>query len=377
MSKIFVEKCNSYDDIMIKNSIYKILQESPLNEDIRGKTIFLKVNLLRKQTPDKNITTHPTVVKAVSQFIIEKGGNPIIGDSPAGPFTKAVLDGIYDASGLTTVAKETGASLNYDVSYREVTFEHAKMLKSFLVIEGVLKADMVICLAKLKTHGMMTYTGGVKNLFGVIPGLTKAKYHVKLDNPTNFANHLVDICEFIKPTFTILDGVEAMEGNGPNSGFTRELGYILAGENPYDVDEIALKITKINRKMVPTSVAAENRGLISKNIECDVDEKELEMIKPFVLPESISVNFVNGRMPNFMANLILGLVKSKPVFDKKRCIGCGHCERICPAELIEIKDTKAVYNPRKCISCFCCHEVCPVHAIDIKTPILGRLVLKG
>ncbi|MGL5438872.1 MAG: DUF362 domain-containing protein, partial [Filifactoraceae bacterium] len=342
-----------------------------------GKSIFLKVNLLRKQTPDKNITTHPTVVKAVCEYIIENGGKPIIGDSPAGPFNKAALEGIYDASGLALVAKETGAKLNYNFDFTEINFINASMLKNFLVIDGVLNADMVVCLAKFKTHGMMTYTGGVKNLFGVIPGLTKAKYHVKLESPTNFANHLVDICEFIKPIFTIIDGIEAMEGNGPNSGFTRKLGYILAGENPYDVDEVALKIAKIDPALVPTSVVARNRGLVSCNIDCNLVNEDLKKIEPFVLPESISVNFVSGRMPNFIANMIVGLVKSKPIFDKTLCIGCGHCERICPAGIIEVKGSKAVYSSKECISCFCCHEVCPVHAINIKTPFLGRLVLKG
>ena len=63
------------------------------------------------------------------------------------------------------------------------------------IIKIATDVDFVVSVAKMKTHGMMTYTGAVKNLFGVIPGLIKAEYHFKMNNENNFAHHLLDISE--------------------------------------------------------------------------------------------------------------------------------------------------------------------------------------
>ena len=57
--------------------------------------------------------------------------------------------------------------------------------------------------------------------------------------------------------------------------------------------------------------------------------------------------------------------RGKPKFDKKKCIGCGLCERICPAKCIKVdkKKKQIEIDLTKCIFCGYCEEICPVDAI--------------
>ena len=46
-----------------------------------------------------------------------------------------------------------------------------------------------------------------------------------------------------------------------------------------------------------------------------------------------------------------------------KCIGCGKCEKICPARNIKLADSRPVWG-KDCFSCCACFHVCPVKAID-------------
>lgn len=136
-----------------------------------GQKVLLKVNLLMKKRPEEAVTTHPSVVEAVIRLVQEAGGIPIIGDSPGGPYTVSALQKIYKMSGLLEVAERTGAILNEDVGQTTIQYPEGKLIRSLTVTNCVLEADVIIPVSKLKTHSMMTFTGAVKVLFGVIPGL--------------------------------------------------------------------------------------------------------------------------------------------------------------------------------------------------------------
>ncbi len=374
MSKIGIVKCNSYEYEEVLKKVYEALEGLDNIREMKPGRVLVKTNLLKKNKPEDGVTTHPYVVEGVVRFLQDRGHRVVIGDSPGGPFIKGILKVIYESCGILDVARRTGCELNYDTDSIDVHFNEAKYLKNMKLVKSFTEVDYVVSCGKLKTHTMMTYTGAVKNLFGVIPGVIKADYHLNLNDITQFAHMLIDICEYIKPVFSVLDGIEAMEGDGPSSGDIRNLGLILAGDNPYDLDYVATAITGINN--APTIVESKNRGLLSKHEDLDYfgdDIRDMEVV-PFKLPKSTHVNFISGRIPKFVEEFILDNIRPYPVIKEDLCISCGICANNCPAKVMDMESGKPTINTKDCIRCFCCHELCPKKAVGIKRHPLHKIV---
>lgn len=380
MQTVSIQRCETYEKDQVEHGLFQCLNGiEGIKDKLSNKKVLVKVNLLMKKNPDEAVTTHPSVVEGLVRYLQKLSCEVIIGDSPGGPFTERILKGIYKASGMTEVAESTGCELNYNSASAHVVNEKAKMLKSMDIIDVVTKVDCVISVAKLKTHGMMTYTGAVKNLFGTIPGLIKADYHLKMNDTINFAEHLVDICEYISPILSIIDGIEGMEGDGPSAGEKRHVGLLMASDNPYALDTIASRIIGIDANLIPTIAVAKERKIFSGDIKdikiIGTQLKDIH-IKPFKLPKSLNVNFVGGRVPKFVENILLNTLRPKPVFDHSICISCGDCSRSCPAKVIDMGSKKPIVDLEKCIRCFCCHELCPKKAVDIKQHWLYEKLFK-
>jgi uncharacterized protein (DUF362 family)/Pyruvate/2-oxoacid:ferredoxin oxidoreductase delta subunit len=277
------------------------------------------------------------------------------------------------------VAERTGCELNFNTEVLEISNPNAKRLKSMQIIKIAREVDFVVSAAKRKTHGMMTFTGAVKNLFGVIPGLVKADYHLRLNSVDNFADHLVDICEAVKPVFSVIDGIDGMEGDGPSAGEKRHVGLIMASDSPYALDSVASSIIGMEPMIIPTIRSAKERNLFSGNLE-DVEirgiQREEIKLAPFKLPGSVNVNFVGGRVPKVFEKFLLNNLRPKPEFNYDLCISCGDCKRSCPPGIIDMSSGKPVPDLSKCIRCFCCHELCPKKAVDIKRHWLYDRMLK-
>ena len=111
-----------------------------------------------------------------------------------------------------------GFSLYTACKSRAVTLPRAQRCRELSVVEPFLDRDYLIDLAKLKTHGMVGFSGAVKNLFGAVPGLQKPELHCRFPEREPFSEMLVDLCDFLRPDLCFLDGVWAMEGNGPTGG---------------------------------------------------------------------------------------------------------------------------------------------------------------
>ena len=333
MNTVSIVKCDDYEFNNVKRAVYEALDEidNIKLKIIKGSRILIKTNLLMKKNPEDAVTTHPAVVEAIVGYLQDIGCKVIIGDSPGGPFTEWNLKSVYKAAGMLGVAERTGCELNFDTSVLEISNSGAKRLKSMQIIRIAKEVDFVVSAAKLKTHGMMTYTGAVKNLFGVIPGLVKADYHLRLNNTDNFADHLVDICETVRPVFSIIDGIDGMEGDGPSAGEKRHAGLIR-------LDEIR--------------------------------------IEPFKLPKSHNANLIGGRVPKAFERMVLNTLRPKPVFNHEMCISCGDCKRSCPPGIIDMSSGKPVPDLSRCIRCFCCHELCPKKAVDIRRHWIYDKVLK-
>lgn len=350
-----------------------------------GERIVLKANLLRAAPPESAICTHPAVVEAAAKLVKEAGGTPVICDSPGGALHKeAVLRNLYEKTGMAAAAAAAGAELSMDSSTRTVSLPEGKVLRQAEIITPVAEADGVIDLCKMKTHVLMSMTGAVKNLFGVIPGLSKVGYHATHPDHATFADVLLDLTGYVKPRLSLMDGILAMEGDGPgSSGTPRQAGLLLASANPLALDTAAGAIMNLPRQDNPVLLAAERRGLTPCRME-DVEliggtVEELRMAD-YKFPASTKSNLMDflGPLARPAERLCKKALSQTPRIDGAKCVGCGICAKSCPGQAIAMTapGKKARISQKACIHCYCCHELCPQRAVELHQSWLGRLLTK-
>jgi uncharacterized protein (DUF362 family)/NAD-dependent dihydropyrimidine dehydrogenase PreA subunit len=379
-SRVALVRCDEYREELVYAGVRKGLDLlGGISTFVKpGEKIVLKPNVLIGSDPAKNVTTHPEVFKAVGKIFKEAGADVSYGDSPSlggceGNMAKAGLKKIGDELGFTLADFDHG---------QEISHGSALQNKKFVFANAVLAADGVVSLPKMKTHGLTLFTGAVKNQFGCIPGLLKGQFHVKIADPYDFATMLVDINTFIRPRLYIMDGIAAMEGNGPRNGNSRPMSVLILSTDPVAVDSVACKMIKLDPEFVPTSVPGEKCGLGTYHYE----QMEIvgETIESFVVDD---FKVVRKRPARSKGGLLRSLLKNqltpRPVVDAGKCTGCGTCIKMCPFGPTALDWMRheagklPKHNYAACIRCYCCQETCPEGAITIKSPLLGRLVFRS
>ena len=109
----------------------------------------------------------------------------------------------------------------------------------FVIFSPIAEADVIVNLAKLNSHSLTGYSGAVKNYFGTVPGVTKFEMHARFPDYSDFGSMLADLCIMLtdsKPTYNVLDGIIAMEGNGPTGGEPKRMDCIMSGLDPFAID---------------------------------------------------------------------------------------------------------------------------------------------
>lgn len=363
--------CESYDEELIQNSINKLLSSfNELNNKLSpGRlNILIKPNLLAPRHPDKAVTTHPAVLKAVIKYLQKYECNITIADSPAGTYNQKVMERLYNTCEIKKVAEETGCNLNYDLSDVMVEFPEGKVFKKSLIIKSAVEADLIINVAKLKTHTLTRLTCATKNLFGLMPGVLKYRQHLAMPDIRVFSQMILDMNKYFEnKVFNIVDGVIGMEGEGPSGGDPKFTGAILAGNDSQAIDVIACKIMGMPYKTVSTLAGYKD----AENIEL----KELSELKTynFVLPPE-RMKSLPDYIPNFVQDFLTEIIVAKPVINKKTCQKCGICVKSCPAEIIKMNEKGAYIKTYKtCIKCYCCQEACPYKSIHLSKPLLERI----
>ena len=375
-SKVAIIRCNSYDAAEVKAAVSRGIELIGGAGAFvkKGEKILLKVNLLVGEVPEKCVTTHPVVFRAVAELFAAEGAELSYGDSPGFGATGAAAK----KAGIADVAEELKIGLADFKEGRDVFFGEGNQNKKFNIANGVLDSDGLISLPKMKTHGLERFTGSVKNQFGCVVGMRKGEFHVKLPDATDFARMLVDLNSYIHPRLYIMDGVMAMEGNGPRGGTPRQMNVLLFSTDPIALDATASRMINLNPLFVPTTlVGAENGAGKYKEEDIEIVGDALKdfICMDFNVERTPVKSIKKGKMVQFLNNRLV----AKPYIIEEKCTQCGTCVQSCPVEGKAVNwlngdKTKApVYDYSKCIKCYCCQEMCPESAIILKDPLIIKV----
>lgn len=377
---VSITECRSYDFTAVRAAVLAAAEAVGGFGFVKpGMTVAMKVNLVSGEKPDKAATTHPAVVCAVCDILRELGASVIVGDSPGGLYNQVAVGRIYNLTGMHECEKY-GATLNTDFSEGQAEYPGARAAHEFLYTAYLDKADAVINLCKLKTHGMMGLSCASKNMFGTVPGIVKPEYHFRYPSYERFADMILDLGEYFHPELTICDAVIGMEGNGPTAGTPRPIGAILASRSMPMLDAVAASVIGLTPEDVPTLLAARNRGSLPENISDisifgSVDDFKISDYKNIATRHSLHFRGTSDNViRNIFAGVTAGLLSAKPGLDKKKCVGCNKCGSICPASAIRMVRGKAKINRKKCIRCFCCQEFCPKGAMKVRRTLVSRII---
>ncbi len=374
MSDIIIKKCGRYDTAEIKEKIREGFERlGGLDKYIKtGEKVLLKPNALVPVKPETAVVTHPVFVRAVIQLAREKTDKIFIGESPgAGKYGYAA-----SVTGVKKAAEEEGAEIIDFKADTDVVRKEKIIYNKFRLDKRLLEMDKIINLPKLKTHSLMQMTLCVKNMYGIIPGLKKLEYHANAERDKEiFAAALIDVYRACPPAFNIMDGITAMEGDGPGTGGTPvDLGVIIMGEDGFAIDAMVPGLVGADPDRVYTNAVYKKRAKSGAAPVYRVIEGEEKLIKKFKMPPDISRKGFFGFFIGFLKEHAL----ARPAFDPEKCTACGICISHCPVNALTFGEKKQGYNEikcdyKKCISCFCCHEMCGENAVRIKKRFLSFL----
>ena len=374
-NRVWLAQCPDYGQ-SLEEKIEKAFDALQVWDKIRpGMKVVLKPNLVMSSKPEQAIITHPAFTAAVGKCVQKAGGRVVIAESPGGPYTPAAMKAMFRATGYRDMAEACGFTLYTDCKSREVTLPQAKRCRELSVVEPFLDRDYLIDLPKLKTHSMVGFSGAVKNLFGTVPGLQKPELHCRFPEREPCSEMLCDLCHFLGPDLSLMDGIWAMEGNGPTGGQRRDLYVIAGSESPWALDVAAASLVGLEPEKIAMLREGHERGygpLDLSELELVGDPMETLLAPDFLRAQASSTDFID-RLPKFLRPAAKKLATPYPRIDKKRCVGCGKCAESCPQHTISLRDGKAVIRYQNCIRCFCCHEMCPKHVVQIKRLGLLRL----
>jgi len=369
---VALQKCSGYDFDTVYEAVQQLLELVP-PPDVRGKTVLLKPNILSPKKPECAVCTHPVVVGAVVKAFAGLGASRVIvGESPAvgSSIAAAKATGMYEE-----VIHNGGEWADFGAAQINVDCTQGKLVKSFMFAAQFAQADVVVSLAKLKTHQLMSYTGAMKNLFGLMVGLKKAQTHYRFPSKKEFGMFLVDLNIAAHATYSIMDAVVGMEGRGgPGNGDPVHLGFLAASDNIAALDWECSSIVGYNPHDIVYLEDALQRGIWFKSPEqIQTAGGAVEDVKPAsfkIVKDAVPV--LREMLPSWLDTAAKAVFSRHPVFTGKSCVHCGRCIEICPVHILSFAADKknekhvVVSDRSKCLHCYCCHEICPANAVSLR-----------
>ncbi|MHC4458934.1 MAG: DUF362 domain-containing protein [Planctomycetota bacterium] len=263
----FIARVKGYRDNLHQHILDGFKELGITEKEIHGKTILLKPNLVEPHLEHGHINTHPAVVHAAIEAFYQLGAKLVRVAEGSGHRRDSYL--ILEEAGYRDILSEDKVPF-IDLNAAEVTTVKNRgrytNLKELVIPKIVLETDMIVSLAKMKTHHWAGATLAMKNMFGIMPGLYYGW-------PKNVLHHIgineaiLDINTTVKADLAIVDGVIGMEGDGPIMGTPVESNVIVMGKRPPAVDATCARVMGLNPlKIRYLQMASRKLGQIHENL---------------------------------------------------------------------------------------------------------------
>lgn len=218
------------------------LGESYLDRIKNARRIFLHPNFVS----DKNqlASTHVEAVRAVLDVIsLHRADEVLVGDASYHDTKKAFERFGYDS--LRRSGNVRLVDLNDDETVESFAYDRQFRRQPVPFSNTVLGSDCVILIVPAKMHAYYTVTLSLKThvVGSMVAPRSPFGIHARWPNVhSGYAQAhrtLADVYREHPAAAAIIDGREAMEGNGPTSGTKAELNWAVASLDPVAADAVA------------------------------------------------------------------------------------------------------------------------------------------
>lgn len=249
-ARVLAMRCASYEDDLVRRVREGLAAFPAVQARAKGAHVVLKPNLVEVH-PDRPINTDPRLVAATAEAFLQAGAARVT--VAEGPGHARDTEYLLEQSGLDDLLQRLGVpfvDLNVDDAVEVAPQADFTGLGRLPVARTIMSADLVVSMPKLKTHHHVGMTLSMKNLFGTVPGSVFGWPK----NPLHWAgieNSIADLWSIVRPGFAVVDGIVAMEGDGPIMGTAVDMGVLLFGDQCPAVDVVGAGLMGIDPGKLP------------------------------------------------------------------------------------------------------------------------------